>query len=122
MVLVDEAVAVDLGVWQGMRSRCMVVALRRRTRVQRKVVGADGAIGSVGYSVVHVSNDSKIPSPVSTSTLVTAADRGPLRAQSMIRSSASRGPATIASTDPSRQLRTPPRTPNRRASWTIDQR
>ena len=95
--------------------------LRRRRRARRRS-SALTALGSPGYSVAHASNDSKDPSPASTSTLVTTADGGPLRAQSMISSSASRGPATIASTDPSRRLRTPPRTPSRRASSTIDQR
>ena len=76
----------------------------------------------LSYSVAHASNESKAPLLGSTSTAVTVASDGPLRAQLMIWSSASVGPATIASTDPSWRLRTPPRTPNRRASWTIDKR
>mgnify|MGYP001063161939 CR=1 FL=1 len=74
------------------------------------------------YAVGRASKVSKRPSPAKTSTAATLADRGPLRAQATTCSTACAGPATMASTDPSRRLRTQPRTPRHRACSTIDQR
>ena len=48
--------------------------------------------------------------------------RGPRRAHATSRSTASRGPATIASTEPSWRLRTQPARPSRRASCAMAQR
>jgi ornithine cyclodeaminase/alanine dehydrogenase-like protein (mu-crystallin family) len=79
-------------------------------------------LATTAYAVGRASKVSKRPSAAKTSTAATLADRGPLRAHATTCSTACAGPATMASTDPSRRLRTQPRTPRHRACSTIDQR
>ena len=74
------------------------------------------------YTVGRCSNASKLPSSATTSTALTTDDLGPCRAHATSWSTAPGGPATMASTDPSRRFRTQPPRPNRRACSTMDHR
>jgi hypothetical protein len=75
-----------------------------------------------GHAVGRCSKVSKSPSLSNTSTASTTAEFGPRRAQAISRSTASREPEAVASTDPSRRLRTQPRIPRLLACSAIDQR
>lgn len=94
--------------------------LRRRDPSQRRRGGR--CRRTCVYTVCRCSNASKLPTSAKTSTALTEADLGPCRAHATISSTTSVGPATVASTDPSRRFRTQPHRPSRRACSTMAHR